>query len=218
MSWMPSEGRRWFLKHGNLVVAICSLFVAVLTVLYTISNSTVEQNNREALAYPYVALHVDPNSYKIRYANLGPGAAKVRRLEVVVKGECYNVDDAKDWAIKSPEYFRSVMRSLISEVFGVALWKTGREIPPAISGSADIMGAVIPAGGEFVMVRIDTREMEVFETEMDKIDKTLKFETREKFRLWARKFPIGIEVCSLIGPETERNCGHLGVEMCSASQ
>ncbi len=190
------------LPLASIVVAVCSLFVAVVSLRYTVNSQQEDRKYKELMIQPVLQIVSDTDAGSVLVANSGLGPAKILRVLFHSKDHCFDTDTIK---LRSDQEFQKYAIDLVNAVHdhmfvGMPVDMDDRsKTLPAATGGVLPPDTIIQAGKEITLFKFDPTDLHTYLAKLDKIPGEYHQMFLDNFTKRSSTIPIQIEYCSLSG-------------------
>jgi hypothetical protein len=181
-----------------VIVALSSLFVACLSVYFTIQAQKADIEYKELAIRPAVGIGADVSNFSIFLTNAGYGHAIVRRVVLGVDGKCYSSDNEATFEEAYSRFSTYVLGEIYQKSYPQVDVKGLRDVFVTAGGILDA-GAVIRAGDKFQIFYLEPAAL----AQLTKLDLKTITEIRNKFGRAVSMMPFRVEYCSATGKYCE---------------
>lgn len=195
-------------KHSALIVAISSLFVAGLSLYFTIEAQRGERSYKELLLKPNLQLEAETSDYSIKLVNSGLGPAEIKDAFYYLGGECITLIGA-DRQLNQKNYFTIIQRinaGFVDQMRALP-WRSEFKGQPVTHGAIPVQSAVIRVGAALVIFQIDPAFLHEFSSELTKLGVPIRREFDNNFITNAIQLPYRVKYCSMSGKYCEVSGG-----------
>lgn len=189
-------------KNVAIIVALSSLFVACLSLFFTIQAQDADITYKELAIRPTVGIGAEVSNFMMYLTNAGYGHAIVHRVAFGVDGKCYS-SDMPDEAAFNDAYER-FQEWVMTEVYEKSLPQTAfkssakREVF-VTSGGQIVNGSIVRAGEKYRMFYFEPEAL----AQLTKLDLRTITDARNKFSHAVSMIPFRVEYCSATGKYCE---------------
>lgn len=183
-------------KNVAVIVALSSLFVAGLSLYFTIQAQDADIAYKELAIRPTVGIGADVSNFMIYLTNAGYGHAIVHRVSFGLDGKCYSSDTTDETAYE--EAYSRFQSFILNEVYQKSYPATDikslRDVFVTGGGHID-NGTVVRAGERFQMFYLEPAALAL----LTKLDLKTLTVIRNNFSRAVSTMPLRIEYCSATG-------------------
>jgi hypothetical protein len=187
-------------KNVAVIVALSSLFVACLSLYFTIQAQKADMTYKELAIRPAVGIGADVSNFTIYLTNSGYGHAIVHRVAFGVEGKCYSSDMPDETAYEDAysrfEFY--ILNEVYQKSYPATDIKSLRDVFVTTGGHLD-NGSVIRADEKFQMFYLEPAALAL----LTKLDLKTLTGIRNNFSRAVSTMPLRIEYCSATGQYCE---------------
>jgi hypothetical protein len=190
--------RRNSLSVASLVVAATSLFVAVLSLRYSVDAQKADAFYKELSIKPTLQLAAT-SLYQIKFDNVGLGPAEIRRVVFSDGTHCLDTDSVRDWTAAHAffdEFTNAIQNYIV--VSRPILDKRSARVPvPSVSVPSP--GVTIKASDTLSVLSFNPNEMDAYIAYLVKIKSDARTIIEHYMMHRGLTIPLYIYYCSLSG-------------------
>lgn len=181
--------------HTSEIVALCSLLVALLSLVYSVEAQRDERRHKMLALRPHLQLQV--SDLKVQVRNLGPGTALVRDFFMIHDVTCFRTAGIRFDSLEAQKLLAEKVHEIL-ETF--AADPPNNHVAPQLRLEVNVLqlGELITAG--------EVRDLIAFPEGFKEVALPLlknpqwdEFKRDMTIALW--KLPLGIRFCSIIGQD-----------------
>jgi hypothetical protein len=109
---------RWAKEHGSLVVSASSLFIASLSLYFTIQAQKTDINYKELSIRPKLQWRSSATDFSINLDNVGLGPATIETFGMRVEGKCVDISRLETDAAGMDRKMRTVLEDTVVAALG----------------------------------------------------------------------------------------------------
>jgi hypothetical protein len=191
--------RRNALALASLVVAASSLFVAIISLRYSVNAQKEDAEYKELSIQP--RLQVAAGNFSVLLENVGLGPAELRRVIFFDNDRCFDTDAVHDWN-QGHKFFDDFSNAVVNYILiGMpAITDKKSAAIPIPKVSVPTTGVILKAGETLSLVSFDPQEMTAYLAALTKLTNNSASDIVEKqFMHKGITIPIYIRYCSLSG-------------------
>lgn len=186
-------------KNSSNIVALCSLGIAILSLLYAVQAQRDDFEYRELSIRPQLLTDSDPLKFTLTIKNVGTGAAQLTRLVEQLGNKCVNsqVSTADGWDKIIDEADQQIA-AYIAKAFTPM---TDRKLTPPNASIVDFpkIGTFVEPNKEYLLFESDPTEIKAAIEAMNSTDKSIRYAVQGMFSNIAVIIPFAYKYCSLSG-------------------
>jgi hypothetical protein len=185
---------------ASLVAAGASLFVATLSLRYSVGAQQEDAFYKELSIKPALQIEADSQKFEIRFENVGLGPAQIERLVFSDGTHCLDTDTVQDWNAAHAFFddFTNALRSYILAGLPAAIDNKRAPVPiPFVPAPSP--GVVIKAGERFPVISFDINDINAYVTFLKKFQADAPDIVEQHFMRKGIELPLYIHYCSLSG-------------------
>jgi hypothetical protein len=183
------------------LISICSLFVACLSLWFSIDAQRSDREYKEISIRPSLSFDVSDEYYSVLIKNSGLGPALIKRVGHKFTNSCveFNEADPDSWERSILTTMQQHFAPYFIEGLLKAMRQFGFEYPEPFKARMHLPspGTMISTGAEATFFRIEPVEAEKLRSRLR--ERGLLWQIQEKFAYLARETPIFMEYCSATG-------------------
>jgi hypothetical protein len=184
--------------NAAVIVALSSLFVACMSLHFTIQAQKTEMDYKELAIRPTLGIGADVSNFSVYLTNSGYGHAIVHRVAFGVEGKCFSSDDEATFDDAYSRFEVNVLNEVYQKSYPPADIKSLRDVFVTGGGHVD-NGSVIRAGEKFQMFYLEPAAL----TLLTKLDLKTLTGVRSNFARAVSMMPYRVEYCSATGKYCE---------------
>lgn len=188
----------FFGANAAVITALSSLFVACLSLYFTIQAQNADIAYKELAIRPTLGIGADVSNFSIYLTNSGYGHAIVHRVAIGVEGKCYSSDDEATFDEAYNRFEVSVLNEVFQKSYPPGDIKSLRDVFITGGGHVD-NGSVIRAGEKFQMFYLEPAALAL----LTKLDLKTLTGIRNSFARAVSMLPYRVEYCSATGKYCE---------------
>ena len=201
--------RRHALTLASIVVAAASLFVAILSLRYSVGAQKEDAFYKELSIKPALQIAADSVHFEIRFDNVGLGPAQIRRVVFSDNKTCLDTDSVHDWNAAHAFFdeFSNAVSTYMMRDLPAAIDKKPAPIPnpfvPVLSP-----GVIIKPGDKHTVISFGVDEINAYFKFLAKFDVDAPKRTEQLFIHRGLTVPMYIQYCSLSGRYCQQTTGN----------
>lgn len=194
----------WIGSKAAIIVAMSSMFIAALSLMFTIEAQKTDKEYKEVAIQPRIMLNAQNDDFAWTMRNVGLGPGVVAEIRMKVGGKCISSNDvnAEEWKAKFQQLVDEMQVDVFSKSFPPMPWVKGGKSNFNTEADMLLEEDVIPAGETRVLMRLDAASLK----ELKQVKGDEFFIAKQKFAEKAFAVPFAVELCSATG----RTCGIVG--------
>jgi hypothetical protein len=196
--------KRFFARNAlalaSIVVAASSLFVAIISLRYSVEAQKEDAEYKELSIRPRLQVGAGSN-FSVLLENVGLGPAQFQRIIFSDGDHCLDTDAVHDWP-QADKFFDEFSNAIMNYVLvGMPASVDKKPLPiPKPKGFVPSTGIILKAGESLPLFSFDPNEMDAYVAALTKLtDKSAPDIIEKQFMHKGIKIPIYIRYCSLSG-------------------
>lgn len=192
--------RRNALALASLAVAVSSLFVAIISLRYSVNAQKEDAAYKELSIRPRLQVAA-AGDFSVLLENVGLGPAEIRRIVFFDNNHCFDTDSVHDWN-QGHKFFDDFTNAVINYILvGMpAITDKKSAAIPIPKVSVPTTGVILKADETLPLVSFDPQEMTAYLAALTRLtDKSAPDVVEKQFMHKGITTPIYIRYCSLSG-------------------